>query len=85
MYSCFVHGQLQEAELENVILKNSCLNRLRRLGITSRTKGTSGHFVQQGTPASLLACIVTKTSHLAYRIWNMVLRTLSLSSVCEYM
>ena len=30
------------------------VNRLRRLGITL---GTSGHSVQQGTPASLLACI----------------------------
>ena len=58
-FSSFVPRKLQEAALENVILRdpNSCANRLRRLGISSRTMGTSGHFVQQGTSASLLACI----------------------------
>ena len=35
---------------------NSHSNRLRRLGISTRTAGTSGHFVQ-ATSSSLLACV----------------------------
>lgn len=55
----FVLRKLQEAELENLILRdpNSRANRLHRLGMSSHTMGTSGHFVQRGTSASLLARI----------------------------
>ena len=51
--------RLQEAKLENLILGDpkSHADRLCQLGMSTRTMGTSGHFVLQCTSALLLECV----------------------------
>ena len=53
----FHFRKLDEAELENIVLRdpNSCCNRIRQLGLA--TVGTSGHFINKSTHTSLLACV----------------------------
>ena len=52
-----IFRKLDEAELENFVLRdpNSRCNRMRQLGLA--TVGTSGHFINQPTHTSLLACV----------------------------